>query len=95
MSIKGRMTKLERETGIKDGVCPGCRLRPGDIRTIVIASHPIYKPGEPVLPFYQIVCGDMHQPGRPRCGVCGGYMPPVATVVLPDQDLERAAETEP
>ncbi len=85
MSITSRLNKLERETGIADGRCPGCHFYPDSIRTIVMGRHPVYRPGEPVRPFVEF-CADPEiddQPGRPRCAVCGGYMPPIAFVNEP------------
>ena len=83
MSIRGRLDKLERDRGVKDGRCPGCGCRPGDIRTIEIRLHPQYQPGEPVRPLVESCPEIADQPGRPRCVVCGGYMPPVALITEP------------
>ena len=76
MSIKGRLSKLERGRETADGSCPGCGYRPDDIRTIVIGRQP---PGE-CRPFCEVVADDRPQPGRPLCPICGGYMPPTPII---------------
>jgi hypothetical protein len=77
MSIKARLSKLHQERRGKGGRCPGCGFAPDGIRTIVISRQ---SPGGPVRPLFEVVADDMPQPGRPRCSICGGYMPPIATV---------------
>jgi hypothetical protein len=88
MSLKNRLARLERRGPGGAGRCPGCGFRPGDIRTIVVGRQRTVKPGEPVPPFCQVVRDSTPQPGRPRCRLCGGYMPPIALI-------EEQAEQDP
>jgi hypothetical protein len=82
MSLKSRLDRLEQEaTG--DGRCPECRWRAHDVRTIYTSRHKDhYDPGEPLPPMIEVIAGAAadDQPGRPRCGTCGGYRPPIAFI---------------
>ncbi len=63
MSLKTRLDRLERHTGARNGHCPGCGLRPQDVRTIEIC--PTEAPRDaPEPPFPD-------PPGRERCPVYG------------------------
>jgi hypothetical protein len=80
MSLATRLARLERQQGDR---CPGCGFRPTDIRTIEIRrtiTREEVDAGAPVPPLVEQVAGELDQPGRPRCEVCHGYMPPVAFV---------------
>src|SRR5262245_61727390 len=65
MSLRSRLDRLEKQTGLRDGRCPGCGFRPHDVRTIEICSTEP-GPGAVPPPF-------PNPPDRPRCPVCGGW----------------------
>jgi hypothetical protein len=74
MGIKNRLERLEKRSGVADGICPVCHFGPDDIRTLVFVSHlesdthgefmRRSAPGEQ----------GPDQPERPRCPRCGGFM---------------------
>jgi hypothetical protein len=78
MSIKSRLKKLERANREKDmrgnGPCRGCGWAPGDIRTIEVVEPGSENNNVP------------DQPNRPRCRICGDFMPPIAIIGFSDDD---------
>jgi hypothetical protein len=95
-NLKGRLDRLEKAT-TGDGRCPGCGFAADDIRTIsvreqVVDSEEQVPPDVEELPANAPV---PDQPDRPRCAVCGGYMPPIAIVGALDEDTLAPFEREP
>jgi hypothetical protein len=89
MSFRGRLARVERlkRRIAPDGACPGCGFRPGDIRTVVVGRTPKRPPDagpqwQPP-PLCEVVADVPDQPGRPRCDLCGGFMPPIALIEEP------------
>jgi hypothetical protein len=95
MSLESRIARLENRHG--DGRCPGCGFRPDDVRTIVVrtivvvGSRPRQEGSVP--PLCEFAADGTDQPGRPRCAVCNGFMPPIAIIgVGPDEPPDDAGE---
>jgi hypothetical protein len=96
MSLRSRLGRLERQAGLRDGRCPGCGWRADDLRTLVLTdSRP--RPDGSILPLWEVVHDTdavRDQPGRPRCTVCGGYLPPLAIIEAFDRGGGAASEAD-
>jgi hypothetical protein len=96
MSLRSRLARLEKQAGLRGGCCPGCHFRPDDLRTLVLTtSRP--RPDGSIPPLWEVIHDTdavRDQPGRPRCTVCGGYLPPIAIFEDFDSDGGTAGEEE-
>jgi hypothetical protein len=81
MSTRGRLQRLEKRHAPKDGCCPECGFRPDDIRLIVV-SAPV---SDPTAPRRRL------PPEMPRCGTCGGIVPP-CHMMIEDTDGTLSAD---
>lgn len=81
-NVRSRLAHLEQRTGGKHGECPGCGFRPDAIRTIIFGLSKLRPDGSipPLVEDHRDGAGCIDQPDRPRCTICGGYMPPIAFI---------------
>jgi hypothetical protein len=93
MGLERRLQRLERQTN-PCGVCLGCAFRHDDVRTIFLSERKPY-PNGTYPPLCRLSNGETDpdlpdQPDRPRCRLCGGYMPPIAIVECWEKDAGGA-----
>jgi hypothetical protein len=95
MGLKHRLDRLERRVN-PDGACPGCGFREDDVRTMFICETKP-NPDGTYPPLYRLSDGETDsdlpdQPDRPRCRLCGGFMPPIAIVECWEKNAGESEE---